>query len=219
MFRNVILDWSGTLCNDLPPVLDTINRILEHFGSEPVSEPVFLAEFQLPFDSFYEKRVPHATPGELEGLFRTFFPLSKRMAEPILHAREFVVARKQEGCRLLILSAATAVHFHEQAERLGFSGLFEELYLGVRDKREVIQSILTRHGLVPEETCFIGDMEHDVLAARHAGIMSIAVLTGYDSASKLERVKPDVMVRDLGRLDFLFRRSRGSDEGSRTKTG
>jgi phosphoglycolate phosphatase len=215
MFRNVILDWSGTLCNDLPPVLDTINRILEHFGCEPVTLTIFREEFQLPFDSFYAKRVPQASVDELELLFRGFFPRSTRIAEPILHAREFVVARKEEGCRLLILSAATAVHFHEQAERLGFSGLFEELYLGVRDKREVIRAILNRHGLVPQETCFIGDMEHDVLAAQHAGITSIAVLTGYDSASKLERAKPDVMVRDLGRLDFLFRRARGSHEASR----
>lgn len=219
MFRNVIFDWSGTLCNDLPPVLETINCILRHYGREPVSEPAFLAEFQLPFDSFYEKRVPHATPEELELLFRSFFPLSKRTVEPIRYAREFVVARKQEGCRLLILSAATAVHFHDQATRLGFAGLFEQMYVGVRDKRDVIGEILARHGLDPEETCFIGDMEHDVEAARCGGVTSIAVLTGYDSASKLERAQPDLMVRDLGRLDFLFRRARRRDERSRDKEG
>jgi phosphoglycolate phosphatase len=219
MFRNLILDWSGTLCNDLPPVLDTINRILSHFGCEPVSETAFLAEFQLPFDSFYEKRVPQATAEELESLFRAYFPVSQRMPEPIQYARDFVVARRREGCRLLILSAATAVHFHEQAERFGFVGLFDELYLGVRDKRKIIGEILRTHSLNPEETCFIGDMEHDVLAARHGGITSIAVLTGYDSASKLERAQPDLMVRDLGRLDFLFRRARGSNERARTKEG
>ena len=50
-------------------------------------------------------------------------------------------------------------------------------------------------------------MGHDVDTARHAGITSIAVLTGYDSAAKLERFRPDLMVRDLERLDFLFRRA------------
>lgn len=209
MFQNVILDWSGTLCNDLPPVLDTINCILRHYGSACVTEEAFLAEFQLPFDSFYKVRVPQATPEELETLFRSYFPQSKFLAEPIPHAKEFVLARKRDGCRLVILSAATPLHFHEQAERLGFAGLFEELYLGVRDKREVVAELLAKHGFRPEETCFVGDMEHDVDAARCAGITSIAVLTGYDSASKLERAKPDLMVRNLERLDFLFRRARG----------
>lgn len=219
MFRNLIFDWSGTLCNDLPPVLDTINRILSHYGGEAVTEVTFLAEFQLPFDTFYAKRVPQATVEELEGLFRLYFPLSHRLAEPIRYAREFVLARKGEGCRMLILSAATATHFHEQAGRLGFAGLFEALYLDVRDKRNVIGEILCRHGLKPEDTCFIGDMEHDVHAARQAGITSIAVLTGYDSASKLERAQPDVIVRDLERLDFLFRRARGNEDGSRRSEG
>lgn len=223
MFHNLILDWSGTLCNDLPPVLDTINRILTHFGGDPVTEEVFLAEFQLPFHSFYANRVPHASAEELEALFRAFFPLSVQTAQPIRHAREFVLARKQDGCRLLLLSAATAVHFHEQAERLGFTGLFEALYLDVRDKRKVIREILRQHRLEAEETCFVGDMEHDVQTAHHAGITSIAVLTGYDSASKLQRAQPDLMVRDLERLDFLFRRARRaqrhSHEGSRSMEG
>jgi len=208
MFRNLILDWSGTLCNDLPPVLETINRILDYYGEAPVEEERFLAEFQLPFNLFYRDRIPHASPDELEGLFRQFFPLSTEAAQPIRFAREFVEARREEGCRLLILSAATARHFQEQAEQLGLEGLFEATYLDVRDKRKVIGEILRQRSLEPEETCFVGDMEHDVQTARHAGITSVAVLTGYDSVVKLERARPDVIVRDLERLDFLFRRAR-----------
>ncbi|MFT5469431.1 MAG: phosphoglycolate phosphatase [Verrucomicrobiales bacterium] len=204
MFRNVIFDWSGTLCNDLPPVLDTINRILDHFGVDQVSEAEFLAEFELPFAGFYKDRAPLATHDDLERLYREFFPLSQREAEPIEHALDFV-HHVRPGRRLFVLSAATAEHFHEQADLLGFErAWFERLYLGVRDKREVIQQLLAENVLAPQETCFIGDMRHDIETAQHAGITSIAVLTGYDSAEKLAPCEPDLTVANLLELRSKF---------------
>lgn len=32
MLRNLILDWSGTLADDLGPVVETTNLILRRFG-------------------------------------------------------------------------------------------------------------------------------------------------------------------------------------------
>ncbi|MEM7010105.1 MAG: HAD family hydrolase [Verrucomicrobiota bacterium] len=201
MFRNVIFDWSGTLCNDLPPVLDTINRILAHYGVDQVTEPEFLSEFALPFGGFYEQRVPHATMDELETLYREFFPLSVRAAEPIEHALEFARDLHLSGRRMFVLSAATPSHYHEQAELLGFErAWFEELYLGIRDKREMIPQLLKENNLEPHETCFIGDMCHDMETARSAGVTSIAVLTGYDSAEKLAPSQPDITVANLKEL-------------------
>ena len=152
------------------------------------------------------QRAPHATHDELERLYRDFFPLSNRQAEPIAHALDFVKELRESDRRLFVLSAATAEHFHEQAELLGFErDWFEHLYLGVRDKREIIPHILTDHDLAPDETCFIGDMRHDIETARHAGITSIAVLTGYDSAEKLAPSQPHLTVADLRELAPSFR--------------
>ena len=30
--RNVIFDWSGTLVDDLPPVVEATNAVLRHYG-------------------------------------------------------------------------------------------------------------------------------------------------------------------------------------------
>lgn len=206
MFQNIIFDWSGTLCNDLPPVLDTINRILDHHGVAQVDQATFLAEFELPFRGFYRDRIPDAQDDDLERLYREFFPLSDRPAEPIEHALDFVQQLLAGGDRrLFVLSAATASHFHEQAELLGFErAWFEQLYLGVRDKREVIHDILAEHDLDRAQTCFIGDMVHDVETAHHAGITAIAVLGGYDSAEKLARSRPHLTVPDLRELAPRF---------------
>ena len=60
--------------------------------------------------------------------------------------------------------------------------------------------IIETHGLIKDETAFVGDMTHDIETARHGGISSIAVLTGYHHAEVLAEVRPDITVPDLGVL-------------------
>ena len=57
--------------------------------------------------------------------------------------------------------------------------------------------ISATHDLRPEETAFVGDMEHDVETAKSVDVLSVAVLTGYDSREALSAVEPDVMANDL----------------------
>jgi ADP-ribose pyrophosphatase YjhB (NUDIX family) len=88
----------------------------------------------------------------------------------------------------------------------GFDHFFEATYSGVLDKRALIHRILSDHRLDPAETAFVGDMTHDVETARHGGISSIAVLTGYNHPELLATVRPDITVPDLGVLRSLFQR-------------
>src|SRR5690242_15707627 len=43
-------------------------------------------------------------------------------------------------------------------------------------------------------------MEHDIATARHGGIHSCAVLTGYNTLEQLRAAKPDLIVEHLGEL-------------------
>ncbi len=90
--------------------------------------------------------------------------------------------------------------FAGQLEEFGMKQYFEATYAGVLDKRELIGHILESHGLEKAETAFVGDMTHDVETAKHGGISSIAVLTGYHHAEVLAGVRPDITVPDLGVL-------------------
>jgi ADP-ribose pyrophosphatase YjhB (NUDIX family) len=83
---------------------------------------------------------------------------------------------------------------------------FEATYSGVIDKRDMIHEIIERHRLKPQETAFVGDMTHDVETARHGGLSSIAVLTGYQHPEVLAAVRPDLTVPDLEALRALMHR-------------
>ena len=48
------------------------------------------------------------------------------------------------------------------------------------------------------------DRWHDIVTARHGGIHSCAVLTGYNDAVQLRASQPDLIVEHLGELQHLM---------------
>jgi ADP-ribose pyrophosphatase YjhB (NUDIX family) len=79
--------------------------------------------------------------------------------------------------------------------------------VSVIDKRKVIHRILEENKLRPEQTLFVGDMQHDIETARHGGVESCAVLTGYNSLQQLRASEPDVIVEHLGELRNILERN------------
>ncbi len=212
MLRNLIFDWSGTLVDDLGVVAEATNLIFRHYGKPELLLEEFRERFRLPFDSFYEEHLPGVGLPEIEPLFHAHFVERQHAVVLLPHALEFLRFCRATGRRLFLLSASKDAHVAEQMARLGVTDFFEETCVGVMDKRERIRNILTDHQLLARETAFIGDMVHDVETARHGGVRAIATLTGYDSAEKLGRARPDVMVRDLGELRALLEAASPNDE-------
>ncbi|MGA1130477.1 MAG: HAD family hydrolase [Chthoniobacterales bacterium] len=73
MLRNLLLDWSGTLVDDLPPVIGATNFVLEKHGRPPLSREEFRRHFRLPFTEFYEEFLPDVPLVELDALFHSRF--------------------------------------------------------------------------------------------------------------------------------------------------
>jgi ADP-ribose pyrophosphatase YjhB (NUDIX family) len=99
-------------------------------------------------------------------------------------------------------------HFAKQSAATGFHEYLERHYIEVLDKRAKILEILEENQLVAEETLFIGDMQHDVETARHGGIYSCAVLTGYTGLEQLRASEPHLVVEHLGELKAILEGSR-----------
>jgi phosphoglycolate phosphatase len=204
VIRNVIFDWSGTLVDDLPAVWEATNYVLAQSNRAPMTLEEFRAEFQLPFTTFYERHTPDIALEQLETWFHSRFKEVQHSVRPLPHAREFVRFCRARKMRLFLLSTVRDDHFAVQSQAAGFNGCFEKTYLGVRDKRPKILEILAENRLAPEETLFVGDMKHDIEAARLGGVRSCAVLTGYNTLADLRTAQPDVIVEHLGELQALL---------------
>jgi phosphoglycolate phosphatase-like HAD superfamily hydrolase/ADP-ribose pyrophosphatase YjhB (NUDIX family) len=200
VIRNIIFDWSGTLVDDLPAVWQATNFVLAQAERQQLTLEQFRAEFCLPFKKFYDRHVPHITMQQLEGWFHSSFREAQDSVVPLPHSREFLEFCRSKGIRMFLLSTVHENHFQVQAKTSGFGGYFERCYTGVLDKSKVIHEILEQNQLHPHETIFIGDMQHDIDTARHGGIGSCAVLTGYNSLQQLRASEPDLIVEHLGEL-------------------
>lgn len=201
MIRNLLLDWSGTLVDDFPAVLQAMNQILGHFGRPAMTREEFRARFRLPYTEFYEEVLPGVSLPELQALYVRHFPKGDDAVPLLDHARAFLEYGVATGRRMFLLSSVPSAHFEAQAAALGVRGFFEAVHCGVIDKREGIRALLEERGLAASETAFIGDMRHDVDAAKSAGVLAVATATGYESAEKLMESRPDVLVPDLSQLE------------------
>jgi phosphoglycolate phosphatase-like HAD superfamily hydrolase/ADP-ribose pyrophosphatase YjhB (NUDIX family) len=204
MFRNLIFDWSGTLVDDLGPVIEATNEVLGKYNLPPFDREGFRRRFRLPYREFYTELLPQVPLEELESHFRPAFDAAVTPVTILPHAREKLEWCAACGIRTFVLTSMDTLAFERQMDEFGLRDLFEATYSGVLDKREVIHEILETHALNPAETAFVGDMTHDVETARHGGVASIAVLTGYNHPEILAQVRPDLTVPDLGVLRSLF---------------
>ena len=204
MFRNLIFDWSGTLVDDLGPVIEATNVVLGKYDVPPFDRESFRRHFRLPYREFYHEFLPDVPLEELEAHFRTAFDAALTPVTVLPHVREKLAWCAVSGIRTFVLTAMDSTAFGRQIVRLGLRDFFEATYSGVLDKREVIHRILATHGLDPAATALVGDMIHDVETARHGGISSIAVLTGYNHPEILAAVRPDFTVADFGALRSML---------------
>ena len=200
MIRNVIFDWSGTLVDDLPAVLRATNHVFRQAGRPEMSLDQFRAEFCLPFTPFYDRHLPGVPMAQLETWFHERFREVQDLVEPLPHAREFLIFCRKRRLRTFLLSTVHPDHWEPQAARAGFREFIDRPYTGILDKRKMIHQILSENALVPVETVFIGDMAHDIETAKHGGIHSVAVLTGYNKLDQLRAAGPDHIVEHLGEL-------------------
>src|SRR5258705_14011968 len=116
------------------------------------------------------------------------------------HAREFLEFCRSHHIKTFLLSSVHRDHFSVQGAATGFDKLIERPYVEVWDKRAKIHTILEENKLKPDETLFIGDMQHDIETAKHGGIHSCAVLTGYNTLDQLRAAAPDLIVEHLREL-------------------
>ena len=206
MLRHLILDWSGTLVDDLPAVWAASNYCFEQAGVPVMSLAQFRAEFALPYAPFYRRYVPHVPLPQLEHWFQTKMQSARGDVTELPHAREFLEWARQQGLSLHLLSAIHPDDFTAQIATNGFDQYFQSLHLRATDKVAVIGRLLAEQRLDPAATLYVGDMEHDIVTARHGGVRSVAVLTGYNSLAQLQIAGPDLIVEHLGELRLKLER-------------
>lgn len=191
MIRQIIWDWNGTLLDDLAYGIEVRNRTFPAFHLPTLgSVAEYHEQFTFPIRLYYERAgvtdenfvaVAHAWMGEYVRGFASV-PLHS-------DARNVLVQFQQAGLRQVVISATKRDMLVEQISQFGIQHYFDTM-LGLDDiyagsKEDIGRQYLQSCGILPAETCMIGDTLHDAEVASAIGANCVLVARGHQNRATL----------------------------------
>ncbi|MDO4221812.1 MAG: HAD family hydrolase [Akkermansia sp.] len=205
--KHAILDWSGTLCNDVPFSTEVFNWVRRRLGLREYSEQEWINAFCLPITKFNAAQFPNVKPERVDELYgMAYLRLEHRVTNvrPLPCAKMLLNYLQERGIDCHVFSAAQTSVVKRQAQYLGLSRYMKRIIGGQHDKANALRQYMAQAGMAPEQTLYVGDTPHDVIAGEAAHATVVAVRTGYATPAELREVHPETEVDDLGQLQALM---------------
>lgn len=188
-----MLDWNGTLQDDVRAAVNGTNAILRDQGSPEISIARYREVFSFPARGCYEALGIRATEANWKALCDRFF--SVFAADPSVRlvpgARAALESFRTAGIGLSIVSASDEAELLRALERHGvrdcFSAVSGQEGPSAGSKVARARALFRSFGVGPEDALFVGDTGHDLDAAREIGCACVLVATGYESRDRLLR--------------------------------
>ena len=215
---HVLFDLDGTLTDSAPGIVGCLRQALAAAGVDLPAEEILLRAIGPPFElglpeigvrpelvlaviAHYRESYEHA------GLFEN------RLYDGVVEMLDTL------GAAGVVLALATAKpeptarriidHFGLADRFAVLAGATYEDVPGRRTKTEVVAHALDELGVAGGSgVVMVGDRNHDVLAARELGLMSIGVTWGYGSVDELTLAGADVLVADPAEVVALLQATR-----------
>lgn len=197
--RLVMLDWNGTLLDDLHICYLGVTRIFEHFNLKPPSLEDYRNNVTSDILSFYHERgVPkNVTLADLNVIYKAVVEKNWERVDVARHIYEVIKRLRERGIKLAIITMENDEIMQRRLLQFGLLNKFDLVVSRVRNKAEVMKTAMENFGVKPNEAFYVGDTVSDVEEAKKAGVVSIAYTGGFNSREKLEAAKPDFLIDDL----------------------
>ena len=203
----LIFDLDGTLIDSVPDLTEAINKTFNELGIDNVTEDEvrnylgngartlieralknkndqnLLQEALKIFKNHYKNNVCVKT---------SLYPGVKETLEKLPNKKAIVTNKPYE-------------FVGEILKTLGIDGHFE-MYIGGESLPEKKPSplpllyVCEKMGFEPENSVMIGDSKNDIIAAKKAGIKSIAVNYGYNYGEDVKIFEPDIIIDEFTKL-------------------
>ncbi len=192
----IIFDFDGTIADTLPATIEIalkLNDKLKLFKKEEVdienfrntSSNDFIAKLKMPKYKllYYIWKFRKMLGVKIENI--PVFPGIKETLEKLDAAGiklAMVTSNSTGNARKFLLSKQIKV----------FDIIETPLF--VFNKARVIENVMKKLNVAPEDTVYVGDETRDIESAQKAGVKSVAVTWGYHFRDLLARYKPNYMV-------------------------
>ncbi len=214
----VILDLDQTLTDTIKRFYEIFNMLLLRHGRPPVDWETFFTHYR--FDT-----LDSLIGDEKERFWEEFSKSYCNYVHPedkvIRGAVPVLKKLKKEGFKLVVATGRTCTPEDVKAEleAYGLLKYFDAVYTRkmVDPDREhlwsrtsLLKRILSDFNVKPEEAVFVADYWIDMMSAKNAGVIGIAVKTGHEIVEKLERAGATIIIDGIWDLPIAIRKIESS---------
>ncbi|GAB4320765.1 MAG: HAD hydrolase-like protein [Bacteroidales bacterium] len=192
MITDLLIDWNGTLLDDLQVCVDGINKVLSSRNLPLLDNDRYRNIFTFPVKDYYEAAgldFDHETFEVPAMEFMDFYIQKIKDAALFQDTKEVLTGLKSRGYNLWLASAMEQELLDRLTTHFGVSVYFNEIW-GIDDhyasgKEAMIAGRIKEKGITPAQTCLIGDTLHDAEVAKSLGLECILIDRGHQSAQRL----------------------------------
>lgn len=200
MIKTVIWDWNGTLLGDAEYGMRVINTLLS-IREKPLLSSVdeYRSHFSFPVRAFYEDVGLGGDLYNENAVLWTRIYYANEDSVPLREGvQDAVLTLKKKGTRQAIVSASPLDALKRQVSRFPVLTDSLDALCGLGDihaksKVLIAQNYLNENGLLPQETLFVGDTDHDAEVAKACGAKCVLVAGGHQLESRLQTTHSDIL--------------------------
>jgi len=190
----VIFDFDGTLVDTYDVVIESYNKIAPIFGVSRITDRDTLRNYS--FSEFVKryKIAPYKVfPLILTMRFLINREKRKQRFSVLPDVKEMLFKLKNEGFILSIVSTNSFSFIDSVLKGEGMKNLFSFVKTSpfLSRKWKILKTLSKDF----EKVYYVGDEGRDVVAARKAGVVSVAVTWGFNSEKHLASFNPDFIVK------------------------
>jgi len=205
MSKNIIFDWSGVIKDALECHLWIVNEIFKELGIKEISGEELHENWEQPHMLFYNKYLPDLTEEEELVLYKKAI-LSNDCPEskPADGICDLIKKLKERGYFLGVISSDFPETLLGEIEEYGLEDIFDDVKTESAIKGDSLKEMIEKHNLNPENTYFIGDSNHEIIAGKENGTKTIAVTWGFNTEEYLKSKDPDYLVHNIKELENIL---------------
>jgi len=196
----ILWDWNGTLLDDVDICISAMNRMLADRKMPTIAREFYFENFTFPVITYYEAMGWDFTKESFANISIEFMANYDALfnSSP-LHQNTFEMLEyfKEQGYKQIVVSALEHNRLVESLSIHGLDHFFDAAY-GIENilgggKIHLAKKMIEEQNLIPEQTCMIGDTEHDLEVAQAIGTQCILVAHGHHKMERLQLLNVPVV--------------------------
>lgn len=206
-------DLDGTLVDSALGLANTVDNMCERLGLPKPGKALVTTWIGNGIEVLLDRALLWANaPKDAEYRQNAMIILSECYQDELLSGsplfpdvKETLVQLHSEGHQLVLITNKPSKFVPDLMDYLGISHLFA-MMLGANDSIKIkphptpIFKVLGELGVMQSEFVFVGDSRNDILAAKNAGVTSIALTYGYNYGEPIANESPDYIIHDFAEL-------------------